>query len=161
MPAYLNMPPLEGESTDANHKKWIIIEAMSSEIHRSIPQGAKDQQRTKGETVLNDVSITRQFDKSSTKLQEAAANGTFFKEVVIEFCTTVNNKQEPYLRYKLSNCILTGYTFSGNESGIPLPTELISLAYTDVEWTYITVDPKTGQQKGNVPGKYSPGAGKS
>ncbi len=27
----------------------------------------------------------------------------------------------------------------------------VNSGYTEVEWTYITVDPKTGDKKGNVP----------
>jgi hypothetical protein len=30
-----------------------------------------------------------------------------------------------------------------------------------VEWNYITLDPETGDKKGNVPAKYNPGKGKS
>ena len=116
---------------------------------------------SKGDTTLGDIVIVRQLDKSSTKLQEACANGTFFNEVEIHFCTTVKNKQEPYLTYKLSNAIITSYSFHGNSSGSPLPTEEVTMGYTAVEWTYIVVDPETGDKKGDVPGKYNPGSGKS
>jgi len=36
----------------------------------SIPEGAKDAQRSRGDTTLGDVVIVRELDKSSTKLQE-------------------------------------------------------------------------------------------
>ena len=52
MPAFMKLGDIKGEATDADHKDWIIIESMSSPIFRSIPEGAKDQQRTKGETTL-------------------------------------------------------------------------------------------------------------
>ena len=71
MPAFMKLGDIKGECTDTDHKDWIIIESMSSPMYRSIPQGAKDQQRTKGETTLGDVVVSRQLDKSSTKLQEA------------------------------------------------------------------------------------------
>lgn len=161
MPAYLKLGDIKGESTDADHKDWIIIESMSSPIFRSIPEGAKDQQRTKGETTLGDVVVVRQLDKSSTKLQEACANGTFYSEVEIHFCSTVKNKQEPYLKYKLTDVIVTSYSFHGNGAGDPLPSEEVTLGYTEVEWTYVTLDPATGDPKGNVPAKYNPGKGQS
>jgi type VI secretion system secreted protein Hcp len=161
MPAFMKLGDIKGEATDEGHKDWISIESMSAPIVRSIPAGAKDQQRTKGDTSLGDVVVTRQLDKSSTKLQEACANGTFFKDVELHLCTTVKNKQEPYLKYKLSDVIVSSYSFHGNASGSPLPTEQVSLSYTQAEWTYIIVDPKTGDQKGNVPAKYNPGAGKA
>ena len=161
MPAFMKLGDIKGEATDTDHKEWILIESMSSPLFRSVPSGAKDQQRTKGETTLGDIVCVRQLDKSSTKLQEACANGTFFKEVEIHFCTTVKNKQEPYLTYKLSDVIVSSYSIMANSSGSPLPSEEITMGYTKAEWTYIVVDPKTGDKKGQVPAKYDPGAGRS
>ena len=161
MPAFMKMGDIKGEATDEGHKEWIIIDSLSAGISRSIPQGAKDQQRTKGETMLGDVVVVRQLDKSSTKLQEACASGKFFTEVEVHFCTTVKAKQEPYLKYKLKDVIVSSYAFSGMASGSPLPSETVSLGFTGAEWTYIVVDPKTGDPKGNVPGKYEPGTGKA
>ena len=161
MPAFMKLGDIKGEATDTDHKEWILLESMSSPLFRSVPSGAKDQQRTKGETTLGDIVCVRQLDKSSTKLQEACANGTFFKEVEIHFCTTVKNKQEPYLTYKLSDVIVSSYSIMANSSGSPLPSEEITMGYTKAEWTYIVVDPKTGDKKGQVPAKYDPGAGRS
>ena len=161
MPAYMKLGDIKGEATDTDHKDWIIIESMSSPMYRSVPAGAKDQQRTKGETTLGDIACSRQLDKSSTKLQEACANGTFFKEVEIHFCTTVKNKQEPYLTYKLADVIISSYSFHGNSSGSPLPSEQITMGFTAAEWTYIVIDPATGDKKGSVPAKYNPGTGRS
>lgn len=161
MPAFIKLGDIKGEATDDGHKDWIIIQSMSSPIYRSVPEGAKDHQRTKGETTLGDVVVLRELDKSSTKLQEACANGTFFSEVEIHFCSTVGNKQEPYLKYKLKDVIVSSYSISANSSGDPLPSESITLGYTEVEWTYVTLDPKTGKPTGNVPAKYNPGTGKS
>ena len=161
MPAYMKLGDIKGECTDTDHKDWILIESMSSPIYRSIPEGAKDQQRTKGDTTLGDIVVVRQLDKSSTKLQEACANGTFYKEVEIHFCTTVKNKQQPYLTYKLSDVIVSSYGFHGNSSGSPLPSEEVCIGYTKAEWTYVIVDPKTGDKTGQVPAKYDPGTGRS
>lgn len=161
MPAYMKLGDIKGEATDTDHKEWILIESMSAGIFRSVPQGAKDQQRTKGDTTLGDVVVSRQLDKSSTKLQESCANGTFFKEVEIHFCTTVKNKQEPYLTYKLSDVIVSSYSVHGNASGSPLPSEQVTMGYSKAEWNYIVVDPKTGDKKGNVPAKYNPAEGRS
>ena len=161
MPAYMKLGDIKGEASDTDHKEWILIESMSSPIFRSVPEGAKDQQRTKGETTLGDIVVVRQLDKSSTKLQEACANGTFFKEIEIHFCTTVKNKQEPYLTYKLSDVIISSFSFHGNSSGSPLPSEEVTMGYTKAEWNYIVVDPKTGDKQGNVPAKYDPGKGRS
>lgn len=161
MPAFMKLGDIKGEATDEGHKEWIIIETMSLPVMLSVPEGAKDQQRTKGHTVLGDVIVTRQCDKSTPKLLEACANGTFFKEIEIHFCTTVQDKQEPYLKYLFKNSIITNAQWTGNESGDPLPSESFAINATSQEWTSVTIDPETGDVKGNVPGKYDPGAGKS
>lgn len=161
MPAFMKLGDIKGEASDQDHKDWILIESMSSSIFRSVPSGAKDQQRTKGETTLGDIVCVRQLDKSSTKLQEACANGTFYKEVEVHFCTTVKNRQEPYLTYKLSDVVVSSYSCHANSSGNPLPSEEITLGFTKAEWTYIVVDPKTGDKTGQVPAKYNPAEGRS
>jgi type VI secretion system secreted protein Hcp len=160
MPAFLKIGDLKGAATDQDHKDWVIIESLSAPIHRSIPQGAKDQQRARGETTLGDVVVVRQLDKSSAKLWEACATGKFFPEVEVHFCSTIKGKQEPYLKYKLSNVIITSYGFHGNSSGSPLPSEEVTLGFTEKEMTYVVLDPNTGDAKGNVAGKYNPGSGK-
>ena len=159
MPAYLKIGDIKGEATDEGHKDWVIIQSMSSPVFRSIPEGAKDSQRSRGETTLGDVVCVRELDKSSTKLQEACATGKFFEEVEVHFCTEIKGKREPYLKYKLKNVIVSSYSFHGTASGDPLPSEEVTLGYSEVEWNYIILDPKTGDNKGNVPGKYELGSG--
>jgi type VI secretion system secreted protein Hcp len=161
MPAFLKLGDIKGEATDQDHKDWIRIESMSAPITRSVPQGAKDQQRSRGDTTLGDIVLVRQLDKSSTKLAEACASGKYYTDATIDLCVTVKGKQQPYLTYVIKNVIVTSYGFSGNSSGEPQPTEQVTLGFTAAEWTYIIVDPDTGDSKGNVPGKYEPATGKA
>lgn len=161
MPAFMRLAGIEGEASDSMHKGWILIDSLSAPIFRAIPEGARDQQRTKGETTLGDVVVVRELDKSSVPIQQACANGTFYPEVEVHLCTTVKDKQEPYLKYKLKDVILTSYSFHGVASGDPLPTEEVTLGYTEVEWTYVTVDPKTGTPQGQVPGSYKVSGGQA
>jgi type VI secretion system secreted protein Hcp len=161
MSAFMKLGDIKGSATDEDHKDWIIIENTSSAIMRSIRDGAKDQQRTQGETVLADVVVVRQMDKSTPKLQEACANGTFLKEVEIDFCTTIKNKEEPYYQIKLSDVIITGHSFDANSYADPLPSENVSLGFSKIEWTWYVMDPKTGDGQGKVATKYEPSAGRS
>jgi type VI secretion system secreted protein Hcp len=161
MAAFMQMKGIDGEATDKNHDKWILIESMSSSIHRSITDGARDMERVRGRTTTADVVVVRQLDKSSTKIEEACANGTFYDQVEINFCTTVGNAQEPYLKYTLHDVIVTSYGCHCNAEAQPRPSEEITLGYTKVEWEYVEIDPKTGKKKGSVPASYDPGKGSS
>jgi len=157
MSAFMKMGDLEGESSDPKHSKWILIESLSNAVHRSIPEGAKDQQRARGQTTAGDVVVVRQMDKSSVKLQEACATGKYFPEVEIHLCVQSDKNQEPYLKYKLENVIVSSYSFHGSASGSPLPSEEVTINYTKATWTYIQVDPKTLKPGGSVEGMFSPG----
>jgi type VI secretion system secreted protein Hcp len=157
MSAFLKMTGLDGEATDQNHKAWILIESLSTGIHRSIPEGAKDQQRSRGQTTAGDIVVVRQMDATSVKLQEAVATGKLYKDVEVHLCNQVEGKQEPYLKYKLENVIVSSYSFHGSATGSPLPSEEITMNYTKATWTYIKLDPKTGKNQGQVEGAYDPG----
>lgn len=159
MAAFLKIDGVPGEATDSNHDGWIIIQSMSSPVFRSIPEGAKDSQRSRGDTTLGDVVVVRELDKSSVKLQEACANGTYYGTVEIEFTAQVGNSQQAYYKYKLSDVIVSSYSVHANASGDPLPSEEVTLSYTKVEWTYVLLDPATGDPQGNVVGSFNPGAG--
>ncbi len=160
MPAFMKLGDIKGESTDQGHKDWILIESMSSPIYRNIPEGARDNERMRGRTTIGDVVCVRQLDKSSVKLQEACANGTFFKEVEIHLCSQVKNKAEPYLKYKLENVIITSYSFHGTADG-GKPSEEITMNYTKVTWTFMLLNKDSGAGEGQVETKFDLGAHKS
>jgi type VI secretion system secreted protein Hcp len=154
----MKLGDIKGESTDGagGHKDWILIESMSSPIYRNIPAGARDNERLRGRTTAGDIVCVRQLDKSSVKLQEACANGTFFTEVEIHFCTQVKNKAEPYLKYKLYNAIISSYSVHCNSEG-GKPTEEVTMNYTKVDWVYVILNKDTGAVEGNVPASFDLG----
>jgi type VI secretion system secreted protein Hcp len=156
MPIFMKMGDIQGESTDQDHKNWILVESASTPVHRSIPPGAKDNQRSQGSTTLGDFVAVRNVDKSSAKIHEATANGKFFDTVELHLCNVINGKANPYLQYKLTNAVLTGYSFHGNSNADPLPTEEVSLNYEKIEITHTAFGPD-GKSKGNTVGKYEPG----
>lgn len=161
MGLFIKIDGIDGESTDSSHSKWIIADSASMPVFRSIPGGAVDQQRTKGETTLGDITVVRQLDKSSPKLWEQCVTGKFNKEVTIEFTTTMKGKTETYLKLKLENVIFSSYSVHGNSSGEPLPSEQFSINAVKATYTYTEFDNKTGDKKGNVQAAYELGANKA
>ncbi len=160
MSAFMKLGDVKGEATDNGHKEWIIINSMTSPIYRSIPPGAKDMERMRGDMIFADVVVERQVDKSITGLLFACASGDILEEVTIHFCTTVKNRQEPYFSFGLRHVIVTGVTFVGQASGDPLPHEQVTMNFTEAVWRYIIVDPETGDIKGSLVKEYSLGEGR-
>ena len=152
--AFMKLGDIKGEATDNEHKDWIIIESMSSPLFRAHADVDATGQcsvalRSRGDTTLGDVVVVRELDKSSTKLQEAACGGGAgsigYGEVIIDVVSSVRNKQEPYLRYILTNVLVTSYSVAPgpNSAGETVPMESISLNFEELRFKY-------------VPGKASP-----
>lgn len=145
---------IQGEATDSQHPQWVIIQTMSAPIHRSIPEGAKDQQRMRGETTMGDVVIVRELDLSSVQMEESCADGTMFTSVTIDFTTQIGQRNRTYLRYILYNVIISSYNLHAHHSGEPLPTEEVTLAYTKAEWHYTKYNSQTGNQEATPRGSF-------
>ncbi|WDE06755.1 type VI secretion system tube protein Hcp [Thalassomonas viridans] len=144
--AYLKLGDIEGESVDREHKDWIIIESMSSPLFRaqaSTDSSGQCQLELSGrdEPGLGDVVIVRELDKSSVKLQEASCGGTaaHFDEAVIDLVSSKRRGRQPYLRYKLTNVIVTSYSISPgtNSAGDTVPMESFSLNFEAIEFEYV------------------------
>jgi len=136
---------------------------------------AKDAQRSRGDTTLGDVVVVRELDKATPKLQQVALNNnaaprrgagsfTFTKYIdkatpkLQEYCSSglvipylvvspAAGQRQPYLRYELTNVMVTSCTRGGSGGGAP--TEQLSLNYEQIKWSYKENDRK-GKKKGNV-----------
>ena len=92
--AYIKFDGVDGESTDANHDKWIDV--------LSIDWGARSGGPPRSGS--GDVSVTKYVDKASPKLQQSCATGGRYKEVVLSSPNKAS-PSTPYLRYKLRDVI--------------------------------------------------------
>jgi type VI secretion system secreted protein Hcp len=78
--AFMKMTGVVGEATDKDHKDWIMIESFSWGVARtsSVPGGAGAR------VAMNDLTITKEVDRSSPILAEHCAKGSNFSEVTLE-----------------------------------------------------------------------------
>jgi len=154
MAAYLKLEGLDGESKEKGHEKWIKINSFSWGVHRAIKEGAHDEQRQRGHTTIQDVVIVRQLDKTSPKLFEQSATGKPIKTVEIDLCNMTNDKQETFLKLKLSNVIISSYSGHATGEHEELPHEEFTLNFTKIEKIYTSFDNDKGTPSGNVPGSF-------
>ncbi|WP_185817641.1 Hcp family type VI secretion system effector [Shewanella atlantica] len=141
--AYVKLGDIKGESTDNEHKDWIIIESMSSPLFTA--QTGSDTGSCqlnlppRGDTTPGDVVIVRELDRSSVKLQQASCDGVQFDEAIIDLVSSKRRGSEPYLRYKLKDVIVTSYSVGPgtNSTGDTVPMESISLNFSKVEFEYV------------------------
>ena len=155
MAGFMQLDGLTGDSKNQAFTGFIRIDSMSSEITREIPESARGNQRAKGHTLLNNISVTRQLDASSTELQRFVSIGKVIPKATVVFANMYGDsgKYQPYLKYELENVVLASYSISCDSDGEDLPKEELTLSYTKVEWSYTPYDEK-GAQSASVTHNY-------
>jgi type VI secretion system Hcp family effector len=151
--AFMQVDGIEGESDDASHKKWIEINSFSqggaqpSAGQRSTGGGASSAQAT-----LNDIVITKDFDKSSPKLFDAMVRAKHITTVKFEF---VRSADDPvvYLKVNLDDVMISSIQVS--QGGDQMPQESISFNPGVIEFVYTATDHKTGKAQGDVKAKFN------
>jgi type VI secretion system secreted protein Hcp len=146
--AFLKIKEIPGESTDAAHKGWIEIDSFSSGVSQ---MAGSDRSAggvgAGGKAQFQDISIAKQVEKSSPKLQAFCADAKTIPMVEIHFCRATG-KKTVYLEYKLTDAIISSMSVSGG-GGVP-PSESIAFNFGKIEMTYTETDHKTGAAKGKV-----------
>jgi type VI secretion system secreted protein Hcp len=130
---YLKLGDIKGESTDNDHKDWIVIESMSSPLS---PEETETAGSMSGERVMNPTfGVGLGSDESSDELRRLADSGEIIPEVEIDVeVLHAAGAETTYLKYKLTNVIVTSVSASG--SGGDVPVEEVTLTYQKISWDY-------------------------
>ncbi len=133
MAIYLQYDGIEGEVTAKGHEKWIEIQTLSWGVGRAIstPVGSSAKRESSAPSV-SELVLTKQTDKASPKIFAESTVGQA-KPSVIEFVETGPDFQEVFLRFELTDTLISGYSLS---SGGDRPSENLSLNFTKVEMKY-------------------------
>lgn len=140
--AYIKIAEIKGESTDRDHSDWIVLDSVSWGSSRGSRRAAGTGSVPRLGTV-GDVVVVKQVDASSPKILEAITNGETFPTVELDLANPDGSQpaKEPFLRYTLSDVIITSYTLSAGAQG-ERPTESISFNYAKVDVRYDPQDSK-------------------
>ena len=134
MPIYMNYNNIKGDATADGHVGWIELNSFQWGVGRGIssPTGASADRESSAPSV-SEISVTKSSDISSTTLLNEALQGEGV-DVTIDFCKTDKGVLEVYMSYKLSDCMISGYSLS---SGGDRPAESLSMNFTKVEYKNI------------------------
>jgi type VI secretion system secreted protein Hcp len=149
----------DGESKDENHENWIDVLSIDWGIHKP-GGGATGQSRRRGGAVVEDLTLTIEYEKAAPKLQEKCLKGEIIPLLEIEQTATYGGARATYLRYELKNVMVTSFQVnaSGNDEAGP-PTVVASNNFEEIKVTYTEYD-DTGSSKGNVETEYHVETGK-
>lgn len=153
MPIYLEFGSIKGQTTDANHKDQMEIEAVHWNVSRNMSMTAGSlEQRENSQPTFSEVVLTKMSDKSTVDLFKAASGGQKGQKAIIHLATAGNGGSgaTDYLKYELDNALVSNYTV--NASG-ERPVETIRLSFTKMTATYVPQQ-LDGSYTGQVVGSY-------
>jgi len=151
---------IDGEATDANHDKWIDVLSVDWGAHKP-GGGATGQSRSRGGAVVEDMTLTIEYEKASPKLQEKMLKGEVIPKLEIELTAGYGGARATYLKYELTNVMITSFqkSASGDNDAGP-PTVVIGNNFETIKVTYTEFD-RDGSSKGNVETEWNVGKGTS
>lgn len=144
---------VDGESTDANHDKWIDV--LSFDWGAEQPGSSSNgQSRRRGSPEIEDLVLAFEYDKASPKLLEACLKGRVFAKLEVELTTNTAGARSTYLRYELKNVLVTSYQVSavGDDDDSP-PVVVVGNNFEEIKVTYTEFD-GSGASQGNVETSY-------
>lgn len=149
MAAFAKYDGVDGESVDASHDKWIDVLSLDWGAHKP-GGGATGQSRRRGAAIVEDMVLTIEYEKAAPKLQEKCLKGDVVPKLEIELTATYGGSRATYLKYELTNVMVTSYqtNASGNDEAGP-PTVVVGNNFEEIKVTYTEYD-DAGSSKGNV-----------
>jgi type VI secretion system secreted protein Hcp len=137
MPAFLKIDGVDGDSAhDDNHKKWIDVRAVGSEVSRTVKMvDTNAAQFGRGTTSFEPITLHCKLDSSWPQLAKNCADGKKHATAQIDLCRDEDNECKPYATIKLKNVLITDCDLQG--SGLNDGESLaIRLGFTEIEWVF-------------------------
>ena len=140
---------IDGEVKAAKHARWINVLSVDWGMHKPDP-GAAGQSRRRGSVVVEDLTLTIEYDKAAPKLQEKCLKGAVIPKLEIEQTASYGRGRRTYLEHQLKNVTITSVQVhaSGDDDAGP-PTLVVANNFEEVKVTY-TEYGKGGRSKGKV-----------
>lgn len=161
MRGYLRVGSLAGEAQDVRHEGWSVIRGMSSAVRHQM-NAAAHSETTRGIIEVEPITVIKETDAATIKLQRALLSRACIGKVEIEFCNMLGGSRQVFLAYELENVFITEFKFAPFEirDDAINTTESVTFRFAKVRWTYFTFDQGNGALVGRVSHEYELGRGR-
>jgi type VI secretion system secreted protein Hcp len=130
---YLKLGDVAGTSGDKEHADWIEIASFGTGVANSINCVEKAMGNPGGEACSHqDISTTKQVDKTSPQLAAYCSVGKMWDEATIE----VFEEKDLLYQIVLNNVAISSVGLSGGTGDVPYET--LVLAFSKITWKYKT-----------------------
>lgn len=156
---FVKIGDFEGEASDSKHKGWSIMYWLSAPLTRATG-GFEQSERSGGATAVGQVTVVKDLDSATVKIQKACISGQKLSKVKLELCTMTGGSMQAYLTYEFEDVIVTAYDLEDPADAMHgQPTERVSFTYGKATWTYGKFG-TDGSSQGKVTDNYTVGAAK-
>lgn len=142
MAIYMKVPGVDGAVTASGYEKWIELHSLQFGVGRSISQVVGSTSNREVSTPsFSDVTVSKETENASAGLLSDSILNSTGKKIEIAVVRTAGDKIEEYLKYTLTDSLLTSFSMS---SGGDVPSESISISYAHIEVSFTSRDAKGG-----------------
>jgi type VI secretion system secreted protein Hcp len=131
---FLKVDGIQGESKADNHKDEIDIQSFSWGATQSGTFGTGGGGGG-GKVSMQDFHFTMAVSKASPALFLACAEGNHIKNAILT-CRKAGKQQQEFLKFTMSNCLISSFQTGGHVGGDVVPTDQISLNFAKIEIEY-------------------------
>ena len=132
---FLKLDGIEGESLDIKHKGEINVDSFSWGLSQSGSVGAGGGGST-GKVQVQDFHFTMATSKASPNLFLKCATGAHLKFAYLAARKAGGDRGEDFLKFTLSDVLISSYSVGGSAGGNVVPTDQVSLNFAKVEMSY-------------------------
>ena len=129
---YLKLGDIKGESTDRDHRDWIMITGFDQGLSYSGSMSGGGAGA--GKVKFSEIKLSRKLDKSTPLLMVKAANGAHFSEAILEM---TGGDGKVFYILKLTDVVLTSIKTSTECEPSCITNEKIELGFSGINWEYI------------------------
>lgn len=149
---YIKFDGIDGEAQDKDHRYWSDV--MTCDWQVSTSATSSDATRTRGDTIVRPIIITKKIDKASPKICEALLKGKIFPKVEIHLTASYTDAgRVTYLAIELTNAQITNWSEAMTGQSEDVPVQSMAIAFEEIKYTYTEVD-AAGMKKGNIEFSY-------
>ena len=149
----LELDGIKGESQDSKHKECIEIDSFSWGCTNAGSMGRGGGGAT-GKVQFQDIHFTKQTDKSTPALVQAACTNKAVKKAVLYARKASEGGPVEYYKITLEESIVSSYQSSGNAGDSSVPHDSFSLNFTKFKLEYCP-QKKDGSLEGAVMSEYN------
>ena len=136
---FLQLDGIKGESVTIKFEDQMEIFSWSFGLSRAVASAATGGAARSGKLCASDISVMKQFDKSSPQIMTNMVSGKPIPKGKMTFVRLNGDLPAPYLVIELNNVLISSYQVSGSSD--ERPVDSVSLHFSTAKVTYTQTNP--------------------